>query len=66
MNSQLQITRGDFLKRYGALARANLLDHEALYDLMVARHVPSSQLKVMNIACWPLPARPGLAGNVLH
>ena len=36
MNSQLQITRGDFLKRYGALARANLLDHEALYDLMVA------------------------------
>ena len=35
----------------------NLLDHEALYDLMVAKGVPESQRKVLDIACWDLHAR---------
>jgi L-alanine-DL-glutamate epimerase-like enolase superfamily enzyme len=40
-----------------SVARAHLLDHEALHDRMVARGVPSSQLKVLDIACWDLHAR---------
>jgi L-alanine-DL-glutamate epimerase-like enolase superfamily enzyme len=39
------------------VARVNLLDHEALYDLMVAKQVPESQRKVLDIACWALHAR---------
>jgi L-alanine-DL-glutamate epimerase-like enolase superfamily enzyme len=40
-----------------AVARANLLDHEALYDLMVEKKVPEAQRKVFDIACWDLHAR---------
>ena len=40
-----------------AVARANLLDHEALYDLMVSKRVPEPQRKVLDIACWDLHAR---------
>jgi hypothetical protein len=34
-----------------AVAEANLLDHEKLYDVMVSKHVPESQRKVLDIAC---------------
>jgi len=47
-----------------AVARADLLDHEALYDLMVAKNVPLSQLKILDIACWDLHAR--MLGKPLH
>ena len=40
-----------------AIAGANLLDHENLYDLMIAKGVPKSQLAVVDIACWDLHAR---------
>jgi len=40
-----------------AVAGANLLDHEKLHDLMVARKVPREQLAVADIACWDLHAR---------
>lgn len=40
-----------------AVAGANLLDHEKLYDLMVSKNVPASQLKILDIACWDLHAR---------
>ena len=40
-----------------AAAGVNLLDHEKLYDLMVAKNVPDSQLKILDIACWDLHAR---------
>jgi L-alanine-DL-glutamate epimerase-like enolase superfamily enzyme len=40
-----------------AVAQINLLDHEKLYDVMVSKNVPSSQLKILNIACWDLHAR---------
>lgn len=40
-----------------AVSNANLLDHEALYDLMVSKNVPNSQLKILDIACWDLHAR---------
>lgn len=40
-----------------AVARADLLDHEKLYDLMVSRHVLKGQRKVLEIACWDLHAR---------
>ena len=39
------------------VARVNLLDHEAVYDLMVAKHVPESQRKILDIACWDMHAR---------
>jgi L-alanine-DL-glutamate epimerase-like enolase superfamily enzyme len=39
------------------IAGANLLDHENLYDLMVAKGVPKSQLTIVDIACWDLHAR---------
>jgi L-alanine-DL-glutamate epimerase-like enolase superfamily enzyme len=47
-----------------AAIQANLLDHETLYDLMVSRGVPSSQLKILDIACWDLHAR--MLGKPLH
>lgn len=40
-----------------AAAGVNLLDHETLYDLMVSKGVPESQLKIVDIACWDLHAR---------
>jgi len=40
-----------------AIAGANLLDHENLYDLMVAKGVPKPQLTIVDIACWDLHAR---------
>jgi L-alanine-DL-glutamate epimerase-like enolase superfamily enzyme len=40
-----------------AVARANLLDHEALYNLMVSKRVPEPQRKVVDIASWDLHAR---------
>ena len=40
-----------------AVAQINLLDHEKLYDVMVSKNVPSSQLKILDIACWDLHAR---------
>jgi len=40
-----------------AVAKTNLLDHEALYNLMVSKHVPESQRKILDIACWDLHAR---------
>lgn len=39
------------------VARTNLLDHEGLYEVMVAGGAPPAQLKVMDIACWDLHAR---------
>lgn len=39
------------------VGRSNLLDHEALYETMVAAGVPSAQLKILDIACWDLHAR---------
>jgi L-alanine-DL-glutamate epimerase-like enolase superfamily enzyme len=47
-----------------AVARANLLDHEALYDLMVSKQVPELQRKVLDIACWDLHAR--MTNKPLH
>ncbi len=35
----------------------DLLDHEKLYDLMVANKVPLDQLKSADIVCWDLHAR---------
>ena len=46
------------------VAGTNLLDHEKLYDRMVAKGVPPSQLKIMDIACWDLHAR--MLGKPLH
>ena len=40
-----------------AAAGLNLLDHEKLYDAMVAQDVPQSQLKILDIAAWDLHAR---------
>ena len=40
-----------------AIAGANLLDHENLYSLMIAKGVPKSQVAVVDIACWDLHAR---------
>jgi len=40
-----------------AIAGASLLDHENLYNLMIAKGVPKSQLTVVDIACWDLHAR---------
>ena len=40
-----------------AVAQIDLLDHEKLYDVMVSKNVPSSQLKILDIACWDLHAR---------
>ena len=40
-----------------AVAGANLLDHEALYDLMVVKGVSERERKVLDIACWDLHAR---------
>jgi L-alanine-DL-glutamate epimerase-like enolase superfamily enzyme len=46
------------------VVRADLLDHEALYGLMVAKRVPEAQRKVLDIACWDLHAR--MMGKPLH
>ena len=40
-----------------AVKGANLLDHDGLYDLMIAKNVPKSQIAAMDIACWDLHAR---------
>jgi len=40
-----------------AVKGANLLDHDGLYDVMMAKHVPKSQIAAMDIACWDLHAR---------
>jgi L-alanine-DL-glutamate epimerase-like enolase superfamily enzyme len=40
-----------------ALAGVDLLDHNELYDLMVSKHVPERERKVLDIACWDLHAR---------
>jgi hypothetical protein len=39
------------------VGKANLLEHENLHDLMVAKGVPKAQLTVVDIACWDLHAR---------
>jgi len=40
-----------------AVGEANLLDHDAVYNLMAAANVPLSQLAMFDIACWDLHAR---------
>lgn len=40
-----------------AVAGANLLDHEPLYDRMVSKNVPEGQRKILDIASWDLHAR---------
>jgi L-alanine-DL-glutamate epimerase-like enolase superfamily enzyme len=40
-----------------AVKGANLLDHDKLYDLMMAKGVPKSQVATLDIACWDLHAR---------
>ena len=35
----------------------NLLEHEKLYDAMVAKGVPQAQIATLDIACWDLHAR---------
>ena len=40
-----------------AIAHANLVDHEQLYDLMVSKGVPEEQRKVLDVAAWDLHAR---------
>ncbi len=35
----------------------NLVDHDALYDAMVAAEVPEPEAKILDIACWDLHAR---------
>ena len=47
-----------------AIGNANLLDHEALHDRMTTKHVPSGQLKTLDIAAWDMHAR--LLGKPLH
>ncbi len=37
--------------------RANLLEHEKLYDAIAAAAVPQAQLATFDIACWDLHAR---------
>ena len=46
------------------MAGADLLDHEGLYDLMVAKQFRKAQRKVLDIACWDLHAR--MAKKPLH
>ena len=40
-----------------AVQDANLLDHETLYDRMIARGVPRNQVATLDIVCWDLHAR---------
>lgn len=40
-----------------AVKGANLLAHDELYDLMVAKGVPNGQVATLDIACWDLHAR---------
>ena len=40
-----------------AVKGANLLEHEKLYDAMVAKGVPQAQIATLDIACWDLHAR---------
>jgi L-alanine-DL-glutamate epimerase-like enolase superfamily enzyme len=40
-----------------AVKGANLLEHEKLYDAMVAQGVPQAQIATLDIACWDLHAR---------
>ena len=47
-----------------AVAGVDLLDHDKLYDLMVSKHVPERERKVLDIACWDLHAR--IAKKPLH
>ena len=42
----------------------NLLDHDKLYDTMIARNVPKGEMATLDIACWDLHAR--LLGKPLH
>jgi L-alanine-DL-glutamate epimerase-like enolase superfamily enzyme len=40
-----------------AVAGADMLDHEAIYDRMVSKNVPEGQRKILDIAAWDLHAR---------
>ena len=40
-----------------AVKGANLLEHDKLYDLMMAKSVPKGQVATLDIACWDLHAR---------
>ena len=40
-----------------AVKGTNLLEHDKLYDLMMAKSVPKGQVATLDIACWDLHAR---------
>jgi len=40
-----------------AVKEADLLEHEKLYDAMMAKGVPKGQVATLDIACWDLHAR---------
>jgi L-alanine-DL-glutamate epimerase-like enolase superfamily enzyme len=42
----------------------NLLDHDKLYDAMIAKSAPKAEVATLDIACWDLHAR--LLGKPLH
>lgn len=47
-----------------AMKGISLLEHDKLYDLMVAKNVPKAQIAAVDIACWDLHAR--MLGKPLH
>ena len=54
----------DIAAAAGAVKYANLLEHDKLYDAMMAQGVPKGQIATLDIACWDLHAR--MLGKPLH
>ena len=47
----------DLAAAAATVKEANLLEHEKLYDAMMAKGVPQAQIATLDIACWDLHAR---------